>query len=676
MKHLVLASILLLILSPGNFCSGQNADFIRGDCNTDGSTDFAIADAMALLIYLFAGAPDCVTCLEACDVDDDGGLTPGDAVLMLTLGTGCGPAYLPAPWPACGPDTTGGPIGCVSYPCASGPIPANPDFEFSASNITGNVNDIVSVDITLTIPAGESANCWTYGLCHDPSLLSLVSVASAGSWTVDNEFHTLLSNGFFSEVSGGSINAGTHLIATAQYQILQAGNAPLNFCELIDGCSKPIAIWNPTTGCQSFSPATTPGSAGTGVSCAIENPTIECGSATTSDEFTVTVDVVNNSGFDVTKLVIPGLVGGVSVSPNIIDVFLPDKETLFGVQLFLNGGNAGDIVCIPVGLMATDDTGALFECCGTEVCVELPACCMDISDESITVNAANDTEYTFTVTNLGGLAPTVAGHLFMSVVSPLGVSISNEWHDLGTLNDGDPITLSTIISGAQPGAEICFQITMHDATLNECCGIVHCITIPGNPGPCLIVEGCSLIGDIDNDGVLDMHIAWTSTGPECCPKLYLYHNGNFYMWVDITLGDAEIPSSIEGLPDMLGDWCFQCADDPGVNLGCCSIGLTSPPPEFLRGDANSDGAFDISDVIGSLDYLFQGHSVPCLVALDSNDDETVDIGDTIFSLEALFGGGPSPWPPYQQCGVDETSGNLGCEYFPACEGNDSGPQGG
>ena len=685
MKQLALASILLLILGTGNFCSGQNADFIRGDCNTDGSTDFAMADMRALLAYFFQQGA-CVPCLDACDVDDDGVVNVNDAVLMLTLGTGCGPAYLPAPWPACGADPSTDSLGCVSYPCAAGPIPANPDFEFSASNITGNVNDIVSVDITLTIPAGESVSCWSYGLCHDPSLLSLVSVASAGSWTVDNEIHTLLSNGFFSEVSvgapgfSGSINAGTHLIATAQYQILQAGNAPLNFCELIDGCSKPIAIWNGGT-CQSFSPATTPGSAGTGVSCAIENPIIECGSATTSDEFTLTFDVVNNSGFDVTKLVIPGLIGGVSVSPNIIDVNLPNNDTLTGVQLVLNGGNAGDIVCIPVGLMATDDTGELFECCGTEVCVELPACCMDISDESITVNAANgDAEYTFTVTNLGGLTPTVAGHLFMSVVSPPGVAISNEWHDLGTLNDNDSITLSTIISGAQPGAEICFQITMHDATLNECCGIVHCITIPGGgTEPCVLVEGCTLGEDFDSDGVLDVEIFWNpAKAAVCCLEMTVFLDGVKYMSVDPNAGSAQILSSIDNLGSMSGTWCLHCFDPAVgefVEQGCCVIPFAPPPPEFLRGDANSDGAFDISDVIGSLDYLFQGQSVPCLVALDSNDDETVDIGDTIFSLEALFGGGPSPWPPYQQCGVDETSGNLGCEYFPACEGNDSGPQG-
>ncbi|MGB1772648.1 MAG: hypothetical protein ACPHP7_10490, partial [Planctomycetota bacterium] len=59
-----------------------------------------------------------------------------------------------------------------------------------------------------------------------------------------------------------------------------------------------------------------------------------------------------------------------------------------------------------------------------------------------------------------------------------------------------------------------------------------------------------------------------------------------------------------------------------------------------------------------------------------NDDETIDIADAIFSLDALFGGGPSPWPPHQNCGTDETPGSLGCEYFPACEISGNGPQGG
>jgi len=193
------------------------------------------------------------------------------------------------------------------------------------------------------------------------------------------------------------------------------------------------------------------------------------------------------------------------------------------------------------------------------------------------------------------------------------------------------------------------------------------------------VEGCTLGEDFDSDGVLDVEIFWNpAKAAVCCLEMTVFLDGVKYMSVDPNAGSAQILSSIDNLGSMSGTWCLHCFDPAVgefVEQGCCVIPFAPPPPEFLRGDANSDGAFDISDVIGSLDYLFQGQSVPCLVALDSNDDETVDIGDTIFSLEALFGGGLSPWPPYQQCGVDETSGNLGCEYFPACEGNDSGPQG-
>jgi hypothetical protein len=418
-----------------------------------------------------------------------------------------------------------------------------------------------------------------------------------------------------------------------------------------------------------------------GTSCAIENATILCGwEADTSAHYSVTFDVVNNSGFTVTQLVIPGLVNGVSVSPNVIflDPPLLDNDIATGIQIELTGGAAGDIVCIPVGLMAKDATGNLFQCCGTEVCVELPGCCMAIGEESITVDAADNFVYNFTITNLAGDAPLVAEHLFIDVLSPPGVSVSEEWLPLNGLGDGQSIALSTTFIGATTGMFICLQISMHDATLAECCGIVHCGTIPDDPNaPCLIVEGCSIIDDIDADGVEDGYIAWASTGPECCQNLDVLHDGIYYMSVDILQGQVFIPSSTGGLSSMAGTWCLTCPEGGvTVELGCCVLPFTAPPPEFLRGDANSDGAFDISDVVSGLGYLFQGQSVPCLVALDSNDDETVDISDSIYSLEALFGGGPAPWPPYQQCGVDQTPGSLGCESFPACDENDSSPNGG
>jgi hypothetical protein len=305
--------------------------------------------------------------------------------------------------------------------------------------------------------------------------------------------------------------------------------------------------------------------------------------------------------------------------------------------------------------------------------------CVAISQESISVDAAGNAEYSFTVTNLSGELPGTAEHLFMDVISPDGISITDEWQSLNGIPDGTSINLSTFIIGAQPGLEICFLISVHNATLNECCIIEHCVRIPGTAAPpCLFATDVVTVPDFDGDQIDDGRIWWFTTGLDCCQELELLHDGMFYMSVDILQGQVLIPSSVGGLSSMAGSWCLACPSTSGttVNLDCSVHPFTAPPPEFLRGDANSDGAFDISDVISGLGYLFQGQTVPCLVALDGNDDETVDISDSIYSLEALFGGGPAPWPPHQQCGVDQTPGSLGCESFPACDENDSSPNGG
>jgi len=81
---------------------------------------------------------------------------------------------------------------------------------------------------------------------------------------------------------------------------------------------------------------------------------------------------------------------------------------------------------------------------------------------------------------------------------------------------------------------------------------------------------------------------------------------------------------------------------------------------FLRGDGNSDGGIDISDVLAALEHLFLGAGASCPDAMDSNDDGSVDVADPIGILLFLFAGGKPPAYPFPDPGEDPTEDGIGC----------------
>ncbi|MGE4620311.1 MAG: hypothetical protein AAEJ04_10945 [Planctomycetota bacterium] len=83
--------------------------FDRGDCNDDGLFD--IADGITLLDNLFLGGT--VSCDDACDGNDDELKDIADAIYILAALFNGGPQ--PPGSGSCGPDTTEGPLGCVSF---------------------------------------------------------------------------------------------------------------------------------------------------------------------------------------------------------------------------------------------------------------------------------------------------------------------------------------------------------------------------------------------------------------------------------------------------------------------------------------------------------------------------------------------------------------------------------
>jgi hypothetical protein len=109
---------------------------------------------------------------------------------------------------------------------------------------------------------------------------------------------------------------------------------------------------------------------------------------------------------------------------------------------------------------------------------------------------------------------------------------------------------------------------------------------------------------------------------------------------------------------------YTDCDDPD----CAALPSCQLQQGQLPGDCNQDGAFDLSDVVHFLGFLFQGTpaSLPCstqaanLVLMDCNQDGGLDLSDAVYKLAFLFQGGP---PPVQGAGcidIPDCPQNQGC----------------
>jgi streptogramin lyase len=207
--------------------------------------------------------------------------------------------------------------------------------------------------------------------------------------------------------------------------------------------------------------------------CTIELDTVECDLGNPG-VLNITGTIANNSGADATNLVITPIPtgSGVVFNPNSIPVNIPDGSSgTFSTQLI--GYNEGEEVCFLVTLL--DPT---FEiCCSVEVCVTPDCDCLQVRERTVRVECdpfTGDYTVTFEIDNLTG-APIYHAYFF----PPAGVTVSPNYVPFpGGVPDQTstgPITVT--ITGAKAG-EFCFDVTLHDEALIECCGREVCIDLP------------------------------------------------------------------------------------------------------------------------------------------------------------------------------------------------------
>ena len=94
---------------------------------------------------------------------------------------------------------------------------------------------------------------------------------------------------------------------------------------------------------------------------------------------------------------------------------------------------------------------------------------------------------------------------------------------------------------------------------------------------------------------------------------------------------------------------------------------------FIRGDANGDGSYDLTDPVSVLRFLFNGQSqlVSCQDAADADDSGSLEISDAVTLLMLLFNGGDPLPEPFVECGLDPTPDDgLTCDRQTADCGGD------
>ncbi|MCI0651426.1 MAG: VCBS repeat-containing protein [Planctomycetes bacterium] len=146
------------------------------------------------------------------------------------------------------------------------------------------------------------------------------------------------------------------------------------------------------------------------------------------------------------------------------------------------------------------------------------------------------------------------------------------------------------------------------------------------------------LADLDGDGDLEAIYTWS---------------GTLQVW-DLE-NDGELPSRV--------DWAMWGHD---ATLGSFYHTGALPPQKFLRGDADRDGNLQLVDGIFMGLHLFGDAESDCAAAMDFDGSGSLGVEDIIGYFSFLFLDGPSPAPPYPDCGEKPAGEELDCLQF-VCE---------
>lgn len=165
------------------------------------------------------------------------------------------------------------------------------------------------------------------------------------------------------------------------------------------------------------------------------------------------------------------------------------------------------------------------------------------------------------------------------------------------------------------------------------------------------------IGTVDCVRVNRSGTNFLSDGTVDPPVVFAAFSFREYVWVAEDYGIvAKVHSGIHPV-DAMPEPGFSTADSVERMV---EFTPASDGPDFVRGEVNGDGSYNIVDAILIVLHVFrEAPPLACASAADLDDDGTVSVVDVLYSLHSLFSQGPAPEAPFPSCGPDPTS-DLPC----------------
>lgn len=192
--------------------------------------------------------------------------------------------------------------------------------------------------------------------------------------------------------------------------------------------------------------------------------------------FSAALSVTNNSGAPVSTILLTPPAGGqITITPQQFNLSTPlQNGSSITLPVTIAGATSEQQFCITVTLLETESRRCA---CSREVCFKSPPCdCALFVKEDVVLGPNGTATWTFTIANNTQFT---INHIYvLGPISPAGAVVTPSYFPVSIASGGQFQGTATI-TGASPGATVCFDLGFYGSGLSNCCvSRRHCILLP------------------------------------------------------------------------------------------------------------------------------------------------------------------------------------------------------